>query len=150
MAENKEQYQHILQTLKSVDFFSKLKMGELESIMARLHKLSCSKGHVVIREGDPGDAFYMIYSGRVAVWKKKGFFGKKLLAYLEDGKYFGEMALVTSEPRNATIIAEDACEFFVLYTHDFKDILMANPSIRNSIEEVVRMRQATNIVKLKE
>ena len=146
----KQQYQHILQTLKGVDFFTKFNMGELEELMQHIKKLACPKGHVIIKEGQSGDAFYMIYSGKVSIWKKKGFFGKTQLAFLGPDQFFGEMALATNAPRTATVIAEETCELFVLYSSDFRQILMKNPAIAREIDDILKQRQANTIIKLKE
>ena len=148
MTQTSEEYKHILGTLKNVDFFGKLKMGEFELLIGHLKKLICHKGHVIIKEGSAGDAFYMISSGKVAISKKKGLFGRTTLAYLGSGEYFGEMALITHEPRTATVTAEEDCELFVLFSEDFKHILMANPAIGHAIQDVLKGRQASNNIKM--
>jgi hypothetical protein len=85
-------------------------------------------GNVIIKQGDPGDAFYMISTGKVEVWDKE-----KKLTDRKPGEYFGESALVNDHPRAATVKAVAATELYVLYKEDFKKILMANPGIAESI-----------------
>src|SRR5581483_166990 len=140
-----EEYRRILHILNRVDFFGRIKTGELDLLMKRLRRMTCPKGHVIIKEGEMGETFYLISRGRVSIWKKKGMFKKVLLETLGAEEFFGEMALVTNERRNATVIAEDDCELFILYKEDFKEILMTNPTTANSIEEIVRERKAKNV-----
>lgn len=121
-------------TLQGVDFFNRLKLEELELLVDNLKKRSVPRGNVLITQGDKNaDAFYMISSGRCTVWiKKSGAMAK--VVDLGPDQYFGEKALVTSEPRAATVRAETACELYVLYKADFTKILMQNPGIAQEIK----------------
>ena len=59
------------------------------------------KGHVLFNEGDEGEDMYIIQSGRVAI-KKNVPHGETILAMLEKGDFFGEMAILERMPRSAT------------------------------------------------
>jgi CRP-like cAMP-binding protein len=61
-------------------------------------------GEILVKQGDPGDAFYAILSGIVAV-KAEDFGEEKHVALLEAGSVFGEIAALTAEPRTATLTA---------------------------------------------
>ena len=115
--------------LQAVDFLGQLRLEELDKLMEVLKKRTCPTGSVIIKEKDPGDAFYLILSGKVSVWAK----GKQLTER-HPGEYFGESALVNDEPRSATVKAEGPTELYVLYKDDFKKILMANPGIAAAIK----------------
>jgi CRP-like cAMP-binding protein len=65
------------------------------------------QGDVILREGDPGDAFYAILSGTVSV-SADDFGNEKHIALLEAGSVFGEIAALTREPRTATLTAKTA------------------------------------------
>jgi len=129
--------------LQKVDFFYSLNFAELDMLIKALKKRKIAAGAEIIKQGAPGDAFYMIASGSVSVHSKKGMSTKKV-ASLSSGDFFGEMALVTAEPRNATVIADEASELFVLYSKDFKKILMSNPKIAAIIKEVLAKRKMAN------
>ena len=120
--------------LQGVDFFNRLKLEELELLVEHLQKKSVGRGAILITQGDPNaDAFYMVASGRCTAWVKKG--GQMVKASdLGADHYFGERALVTEEPRAATVRAETACELYVLYKTDFNNILMKNPGIAQEIK----------------
>jgi serine/threonine-protein kinase len=70
-------------------------------------------GEVVIREGDVGDAAYMIVSGTCRAYRKLDG-GEETLATMTAGDVFGEMALLLYEPRAATVVAEDDVTLMVL------------------------------------
>ena len=115
--------------LQSVDFLRQLKLDELDQLMGALKKRTCPAGYTVLKQGDPGDAFYMISSGEVEVWDSGKFLTKRV-----PGDYFGESALVTNTPRAATIKTSVETELYVLYKEDFTKILMANPGIAQAIK----------------
>lgn len=115
--------------LASVDFLRQLNLDELDKLMGALKRRVSPAGTTVIKLGDPGDAFYMISTGKVEVWDRS-----KLLATRLPGEYFGESALVSDAPRAATVKCLTETELYVLYKEDFKKILMANPSIAASIK----------------
>ena len=99
--------------LKSVDFLYQLKLDELDKLMSALKKRTCPAGYTVIKEGDKGDAFYMISTGKVEV-SAKG----KVLATRFAGEFFGEGALLDDSPRGATVKTLEATELYVLYKED--------------------------------
>jgi CRP-like cAMP-binding protein len=78
---------------------------------------SYKAGHVIIREGDPGDIFYMIESGSVDVYIKA--LGDAPIATLSNGEFFGEMALLSNEPRAASCIAKTDVKCHILMRNDF-------------------------------
>ena len=129
--------------LQKVDFFNSLKLNDLDMLIQALRKRKAIKGDEIITQGTPGDSFYMISKGRVSVYVKKGM-TKVKVAELRDGDFFGEMALVNDEVRNATIVADEPVECFVLYKTDFKKILLANTKISAIIKEVLSKRKRTN------
>lgn len=148
MANKAVETKELLRLLHKVDFFSKLKMGQLDALVRKVKKESFAKGKTVIKEGEMGDAFYMISSGQVSVWHNKSMFNKPIfLTNMEPGEFFGEMALVMDQPRSATVVAETRCDFFVLYKDDFRKILMENPEISVCIEEALARRMARSAKK---
>jgi len=130
--------------LKKVDFFYSLSFAELDELINALKKRPARRGETIIKQGERGDTFYLISKGSVSVYVKKGLFGKKQVAELGEGDFFGEMALVSDEPRSATVIADEDSEVFVLYKKDFKQILLSNPKIAGIIKQVLTERKMKN------
>jgi CRP-like cAMP-binding protein len=80
-------------------------------------------GTVVIQQGEPGDAFHLILSGRARV------LGKQRTRILRTGDYFGEMALLDGAPRSATIMADGELQTMRLARKPFLRLLHKEPSI---------------------
>ncbi len=89
--------------------FAEQKLSSLEinflASLSRERKLKA--GQVLFHEGDPGDAMFVVLSGRVLISKFIPGAGEEALAFLERGDYFGEMALIDREPRSAQARAHD-------------------------------------------
>ena len=134
MSENESIFGHLRHVLQNTYFFQSLKMSELDELIGHLRMIRVQKGFEIIKQGDPGDAFYLIASGAVSVYKKKAL-GKSRVAGLGPDQFFGEMALMSNEPRNATVVADDVTELFVLQRYDFEKILMKNPLIANELRK---------------
>jgi hypothetical protein len=102
-------------------------------------------GQVIFRQGDPGDCAYFIHGGEVEV--VAGSEGQeKVLAKLGQGQYFGEMALITSHPRNATVRAITHTRLAVLGKQNFLTMVSLIPSTREDIMKTVNERAMQKIV----
>lgn len=113
---------------KKVSFFSQMTVGLLEKIFAFVMLFEYKKGEKVCKQGGPGDAFYLVYQGRLSVNVKKGFFGSnQKVAELGNGDFFGEMALLENAPRNATVECEEDSRIFVLLAEHFNEVARGNP-----------------------
>jgi CRP-like cAMP-binding protein len=116
---------------------------ELDQLVGALRAMRVFKGFEIIRQGDPGDAFYLIATGRVSVWVNKGSHRVKV-AELRHDQYFGEMALLSNEPRNATVVAEGVTELFILEKYNFDKILMNNHVIAQKLRKAYEERRERN------
>jgi hypothetical protein len=96
-------------------------------------------GEIVFQEGDQGDCAYFIHTGEVEVVHTENGV-EKIVAVLKDGEYFGEMALITSHPRNATVRAVNATKLAVLGKKNFLTMLNLMPSARKDIMLTVTER----------
>jgi len=86
------------------------------------------KGTVLFREGEPGKEMYVLQSGRVAISKKVRDV-EKVLAVLGPGEFFGEMAIISNKPRNATATVEDAARLLVIDPRTFESMIRGNSEI---------------------
>ena len=96
-------------------------------------------GHTIFEQGDPGDCAYFIHSGEVEVVVGHGA-EAKTVARLSQGQYFGEMALITSHPRNATVRAINEAKVAVLGKQNFLALVNLMPSTREDIMKTVNQR----------
>ncbi len=100
------------------------------------------KGEEIVREGEKGDTFYLIRSGTVRAFTRDIHDGGKTvdLGTMEDGDFFGEVALLTDKPRTATIVAESDVELMELTREDFMAILREYPSVKKVVEAYQKKR----------
>jgi rhodanese-related sulfurtransferase len=98
--------------------------AHIHELMQRFERVKVKRGQVVIREGDPGDCFYLLESGRCTVNKRVG--GAALgIAELKAGDSFGEEALVSASQRNATVTMKTDGTLLRLAKPDFVELLQA-------------------------
>jgi CRP-like cAMP-binding protein len=96
-------------------------------------------GEIIFSEYEPGDAFYMIQSGRVRLVKIIGDF-EKTLDILEPSDMFGEMAILENSPRSATAIAIDEVTVLEFNRQNFEILLMGNPQVALMLLKVFAKR----------
>ena len=111
-----------VQFLSRVGLFQGISPDLLAQVATALRPVSVDAGSVVCREGDPGDLFFIIEAGTLAVIAEIGDQPRQL-ARLGPGEFFGEMALLGQGRRTATVRAKTACDLFVLDKSDFSRIL---------------------------
>ena len=97
----------------------------------------------IVHEGDPGDRFYIIVRGRVAVSRKESSGLERRVAVLEDGDYFGEIALVRNVPRTASVQALSDCILLSLAGEQFLRLIERSPQMREKIEKAMLERICT-------
>lgn len=103
--------------------FAKVPPGQVQGLIERFQPLEVAVGHVVLRQGDPGDYYYLIRRGRARV-TRIGPGGKDIvLADLGPGCSFGEEALISGERRNATVTMVERGLLMRLTADDFDALL---------------------------
>ena len=111
---------HILQS----GLFSRMPMANIQQLFGRLEPMEYEAGAVVIRQGDPGDYYYIISEGRCAVSRKPSARSNDVkIAELGVGDSFGEEALVSNSKRNATITMQSAGVIMRLAKSDFVELI---------------------------
>lgn len=124
--------------------FNPMSKEDRHEILSRLTLSKYKKGDLVIKQGAEGDTMHLIKSGSIVVWitDKKG--SKKPLVELFPSDFFGEIALVTNEPRKANITAtSDELETIVFSRLLLQDILNKYPNIKTILEGVIAERVST-------
>lgn len=128
--------------LRALPLLEPLEQGQLEQLARQLITVRASAGEIVLREGEPGDLFYLIVRGRVSVSRRAQANGAESmeLARLSDGDHFGELALLNDSPRTATVIARSDCLFLTLTRQQFAMLLASTPNIRTIVERIASSR----------
>lgn len=132
--------------LLPIPLFSLLPPGDFAAVLSALKLVRARPGADVIREGDPGQSFYVVARGSVRVSRRDREQGQIQLAELRDGAIFGELALLSAAPRSATVSAVGDCD---LLEFD-RDALTAASStvatIGRALSQFTQERLVSNLV----
>lgn len=132
--------QAICEFLRRVPLFNGLLPDTLTKVADHMELVEYKPGDVVFRQGDPGDNFYLIRSGEAEVVFEDGGPGK-VVATLDEGKFFGEMALETGEPRKATVRAKTELTLCSLDKEEYLAVKSASATFKEEISRVLFERQ---------
>jgi CRP-like cAMP-binding protein len=114
--------------------FAQLPVAHIDELLKRFERVKTARGDVVIKEGDEGDFYYVIETGRFQVERLVGG-AKVVLAELKSGDSFGEEALVSEAKRNASVISLGDGELLRLGRQDFNDLLREPLLKRTNFED---------------
>jgi len=142
LIEQKRRAHEIMALMESVEIFFPLTKVELTNLVNQVSVMTYAKGEVPVRQGEAGDSFYIIKSGRVDVVVEKSMLENAVVATLGPGNFFGEMSLLTGAVRTASIRVKEDAEFIVIDKESFKTTLVNNPSIAESLSQILSARQA--------
>ena len=118
-----------------VPLFAQLDAASIADLVGILQARTVPAGTTIVRKGERGDAMYLIASGVVEVSTPLG------AVRLGEGDFFGEMALVSHEPRSATVITVRSCDLLVLNADDCLRLMDRSQIIRTKIEDAWRQRR---------
>jgi CRP-like cAMP-binding protein len=121
--------------------FSMLPSEKIAPLMLKMQPVSVKSGHIVFKQGDPGDYYYVVKKGRFNVSRKEKDGKVKILAELGPGSVFGEQSLISGDTQDASIIAMGPGTLMRLSKADFEDLLK-KPLLR-----YVENREARKMVK---
>jgi CRP/FNR family transcriptional regulator, cyclic AMP receptor protein len=107
-----------LMLLKRVDLFRRMPVEVLTELVFLMHESRITGGERIFKEGEVGDALYIIARGQVEVRA-----GNRILNYLQEGQVFGEMALLDSEPRLASVTAVEPTHLLRMDQAPFYEML---------------------------
>jgi CRP-like cAMP-binding protein len=132
----KDQY---LDHLAKVPLFSACSKKELQTIARASDDVEVRSGKVLVEEGKPGHEFFLILNGKASVKR-----GKKEIAKLGPGQYFGELALLDRGPRSASVIAASDMDVLVLGQREFAGVIDEVPTLAHKLLTTManRLREA--------
>jgi voltage-gated potassium channel len=118
-----------------IPFLRDLGAGTIAEVARLLRPQEVTAGAVVMRRGQAGDCMFFIVSGRLEVQVEPR------PVMLGDGDFVGEMALITGEPRTATVVAREHSELLALDLADFRELAGRHPELANAIEKEATRRR---------
>ena len=126
--------------LRGLKLLAGLSSSQLEDVGNRLKPSRYAQDETVIKQGEPGDEMYFIESGRARVVREMSSTRALVLAELEAGDLFGEMALLTGAPRSATVTALSELNLWILGQADFDDLVTTYPNLALAVSRLLSER----------
>ncbi len=125
--------------LGSSDIFAGLGLETIMLMADRFHEADCGAGETLFEEGDRGDSFYVIATGEMSVLKGSGISQRELVR-VGPGDVFGEMALISNDPRTATIKAISDTKLLRLGQEDFTFLMDQDERFAQRILRMISRR----------
>ncbi len=136
----------LMPILKQIPVFAELDETHHREIIQKIVMMYYPPQYVIFNEGDVGDALYIIKSGSVQIFhppREEGDLPKQV-ADIPPGGFFGEMALISEIPRNASAKTLLESEIFILRQEDFKQLLSTNQNLAEKISSTMIDRLKEN------
>lgn len=140
-AKSERDLQQRLDALHKVDLFAPLDDDELSNLARTLNQAPFTRGEVITTQGKEGHWLYLVIGGEVSIRVAKGG-AETEVARLGEGSFFGEMSLMTGEPRNATAIALTDVDCYRLEKEDFQGLVKRRPEVADQIAVLLAERRA--------
>ncbi|MFH1613174.1 MAG: cyclic nucleotide-binding domain-containing protein [bacterium] len=137
---NAEKSDYFFNILKKIDFMQAFKDTEILKLAKSLEKEEYQNGDIICNEGEEGSSMYIIDIGKVEISIKSHLGQKHIIAYLNEGDFFGEISLLTGQNRIATVSSTTYTVLLVINKQSFKNILMIDPTRVEKIAEIVSKR----------
>lgn len=127
--------------IDSVEIFAPLSAEEKEAVARSAIKSVFAPGELILRRGAPGDSMFVIYRGNVEVRLPNRDGNAQQVAELKAGNFFGEMALLTGEPRNADVVAVGEVETLEITKGILQQLLDNNTALAEGLSHMIAERQ---------
>ena len=122
--------------------FRDFSVDEMVAVIEGLRLLTFERGQVILREGQPGGSLYTLTSGRVRAFRKDAAGKQSPIGDLHEGAFFGEMSILTGQPRMASVVALTRCELLELDRPTLDGITKTHPHVWDVLREFAERRGA--------
>lgn len=130
--------------LDATDLFRPFTVAERAGLATAMRPVEVPQGGVVMRRGDAGDSLYLLAEGVLEVRVPRADGADFAVARLYPGSVFGEMSLLTGQPRSATVLAVTEALVHELRREDIDPVLRARPEVLEGLTAIMVERQARN------
>jgi ATP-binding cassette subfamily B protein len=134
--------------LKKHLIFSILDGSQIDQLVTKFEAVSVALGESIIQEGEPGDCAYLVYSGRIRVFKENAQGKTTTLGTLSAGDLFGETAILKNSPRTASCRAAEDSVLFRIRRADFEQLLRDNPALLPYFDKLLSQTALSNFLRL--
>ena len=134
--------------LGSISIFEGLNAAQLDQLLGITRTRHIARGEILFRKGDPGEELYGVMQGRLRVSGSSDDGGELVFGFMDPGEVFGEVALLDSSPRSATVEAVEACDLLSLHRGDFLPFLGTHPQVAVNLAAVLadRLRRLSTLL----
>jgi cAMP-dependent protein kinase regulator len=123
--------------------FQSFGQDELVAVMRGLRLVTFEAGDIIISEGDPGNSLFVLTTGIAKAFiKNQGTVGQRKVREMQDGDFFGEIALLSGKSRTATVTAATRCELLELDRPTLDQIIVQHPHVMNVLQDFYIQRAA--------
>jgi len=112
-----------------------------DALADKISVIRCSPNEIIFEENDPGDSLFLIAEGSVKISKRGRAGQQETLAYLMEGDFFGEMALLTGEMRTADVVAATDVVALEIGKESLQPILGDHPDLAGAISHQIMLRR---------
>jgi CRP/FNR family transcriptional regulator, cyclic AMP receptor protein len=137
----------LVQSLRAIPLFKSLTNKDVRSLISIIHNRNYIAGEYIFYQGDPGIGLYLIREGEVLISRESENGEKITLAVFNKGDFFGELALLDSEKRSASAIANSDTKLSVIFKPDLDEFIEKYPKkgirIVQGIAEITAVRLRT-------
>lgn len=130
----------VCEFLSKCAVFSQLPLSTLSNVAGKMTREYHPAGTKIVRQGDEGDKFYLLRKGKADVVVAAGQ-TSRVVDTVSEGQFFGEAALLTGAPRNATVVATEDVETYALGKEDFQAVIEASATFHDELRKVFFQRQ---------
>ena len=136
--EKLKEFRRVFKRMSQVPLLNQLPPEEIQALLPYISSRTYKNGSTIIRQGDPGDSFFIVEHGEVDIIDEKN--ASKKIATLRDDDVFGEMALITGETRSATAVAVTDTRIWLILKEHFDRLLYASPKLAEAFKNLVQDR----------
>ncbi len=131
----------LFRPMRRLELFAALTDIQLYQVLYHTKTLEFDAKEHIFRQGDPGDSFYVVQSGRVEA-RVPGFLGlSKVVGRMGPGDFFGELALLLKQPRAASAVCVEKTVCFSLSRPDLEQLMRKDPHVAAAVNEAARKRR---------
>ena len=127
--------------LQKVPIFSSMNHEQIRSIAENCKRVHFKAADLIIKQNDPGDSLFIIADGVVSIQVNQDNGSRVVVSKLGVGDFFGEMSLMTGEPRTANVISESPTVALKVDKKTIKDLFLKNPKVFDLVSEILARRK---------
>lgn len=135
----------IVRLLRQSALFADLTADETDALAQAAMQRLCYAGEAILRQGNPGTSLFILNEGLLGVWLADGGGTERQIAQIQPGEFFGELSLLTGEPRGATVIPVTDCVVTEIGKEAMSALLEARPELAAQLSRALAGRRAANL-----